>query len=86
MLAVQARAVRASTGDVEVFCLDQPAIRKVTIERDQGTVVACPQGSAQTSGHVLLRWVHNGVLVAVSFSGPPGGTNEDRGLGSQGLA
>jgi hypothetical protein len=69
MVAVRARRARPATGDPELFCLAQPAIRKLLIEGDRATVVACPQGSVATSGHVLLRWVHRGILVAVSFHG-----------------
>jgi hypothetical protein len=66
LLAVQAAASRASTAE---FCLGQPAIEKLTIEGDPAALVACPQGSYLTGGHVLLRWTHRGILVGVSFHG-----------------
>jgi hypothetical protein len=69
LVAVQAAAVRASTGEAEVFCLHQPTIEKLTIEGNSAALVACPQGSYQTGGHVLLRWIHRGILVSVSFHG-----------------
>jgi len=66
LLAVQAAAIRASSAE---FCLDQPAIKTLTIEGDRAVLVACPQGSYLTGGHVLLRWNHRGILAGVSFHG-----------------
>ena len=66
LIAVQAAAIRASAAE---FCLYQPAIEKLTIKGNRAVLVACPQGSYLTGGHVLLRWVHGGILAGVSFHG-----------------
>lgn len=68
LLAERAAAVKpAGTG--LLFCVTQPALRTLSIDGDPATVAACPQGSYETGGHVLLHWVHRGVLAGVSFHG-----------------
>jgi hypothetical protein len=52
-----------------MFCLGQPAIRRLMINGDRVVIVTCPEGSYETAGHVLLRWAHRGVLAGVSFHG-----------------
>ena len=44
-------------------------IGKQAIEGNRAVLVACPEGSYLTGGHVLLRWTHRGILVGVSFHG-----------------
>jgi hypothetical protein len=66
-LMVAARA--AGVGSRALFCPRASPIRTVTIERTRGIVVACPESDAGTSEHVMLRWVHAGVLVGVTFHG-----------------
>lgn len=56
-------------GDGPLFCLNQPAIRRLTIDGDRAAIAGCPEGSYETGGHVLLHWVHDRVLAAVSFHG-----------------
>jgi hypothetical protein len=51
-------------------CLLEPACAADAVHRRvRASVAACPQGSYQTGGHVLLHWVHRGVLAGVSFHG-----------------
>ncbi len=64
LIAVRAAAIRASDAE---FCLHQPTIGKQAIEGNRAVLVACPEGSYLTGGHVLLRWTHRGILVGVSF-------------------
>jgi hypothetical protein len=66
LIAVRAAAIRASDAE---FCLHQPTIGKQAIEGNRAVLVACPEGSYLTGGHVLLRWTHRGILVGVSFHG-----------------
>ena len=67
LIAARARAVSAASYARLTFCLGQPAIRRLLINGDRAVVVACPEGSCETAGHVLLRWAHRGVLAGVSF-------------------
>jgi hypothetical protein len=69
LIAARPAAVRAASYATVTFCLGQHAIRKLTIDGDRAVVVACPDGSYETGGHVLGRWVHNGVMAAVGFHG-----------------
>src|SRR5260221_464979 len=66
LIAVRAAAIRLSSAE---FCLNEPTIGKLTIDGSRAVLVACPQGSYLTGGHVLLRWTHRGILVGVSFHG-----------------
>jgi hypothetical protein len=68
LLAERAAQVKPA-GNGLLFCLTQPALRMLTIDGDRATVAACPEGSYQTGGHVVLYWVHRGVLAGVSFHG-----------------
>ena len=68
LLAERAAQVKPA-GNGLLFCLTQPALRTLTIDGDRATVAACPEGSYQTGGHVVLYWVHRGVLAGVSFHG-----------------
>jgi hypothetical protein len=68
LIAEQAAAAHSANAEL-MFCLDQAPIRKLTIGGNRATIAACPEGSYETGGHVLLRWVHRGVLAGVSFHG-----------------
>lgn len=68
LLAGQASAGHTANAEL-IFCLGQAPIRTLTIDGARATMVACPVGSYETAGHVLLRWVHRGVLAGVSFHG-----------------
>jgi hypothetical protein len=40
-----------------------------TIEGAKAAITDCTSPGSTVSGHVILRWVHRGVLVAVTFHG-----------------
>jgi hypothetical protein len=69
IVAVRAATVTPGSAAQGLFCLHRPALRNLTIGADRVTFVACPEGSYETGGHVLARWVHHGVMVGVSVHG-----------------
>jgi DNA-binding MarR family transcriptional regulator len=69
IVAVRAATVSPGSWQALLFCLHRPVLRNLTIGGDRVTVVACPEGSYETGGHVLARWVHDGVMVGVSVHG-----------------
>jgi hypothetical protein len=63
-------AARTGPGTGLIVCRHRlPVIREVTVEGARAQIVHCTAPGTYTSGHVILRWVHRGVLVGVSFHG-----------------
>ncbi len=55
------------TENREVLC--GSVVRVITIEGARATITDCSSPGGTVSGHVILRWVHRGVLVAVTVHG-----------------
>jgi hypothetical protein len=55
------------TENSEVLC--GSVVGMTTIEGTRATITDCTSPGSTVSGHVILRWVHRAVLVAVTFHG-----------------
>jgi hypothetical protein len=58
-----------SPTDGQLGCFGQQRMATVKVNNHQAVLLRCPMGSELNSGHVLVRWSQQGVVMVVSLHG-----------------